>query len=1675
MKDIIKKVIIILVFSSIVIQTIPVYPIDESNQELSSRVSYLTQKINEYIPNEVSYETDENLQPTLSNYIRYGLYLRYVSELEQLVTKNGENVHELVIEALDEYKEKIDEFKGKFNNISSEEEVYLYVKNEAQKKINNVLVEITSKSDSETSRLFGVYLENLRAYLKNWSSALVYLSEMENSTITEEELKTYESEFNKAYEAILNTANSLGLSLNLTFTRTGAENYVEAPSISQEIINEDGTFKPWYLEVFALSAKTEGKPLEEYKNYLSTPAKEFFEKYKDLRLPLYVANDADPVAAFYKNKTVSLKLSNLGDFLSNKESATVFYFPVYENEEELPEDEKEVKETDLSKDNDFMAIYVKEGFSKQRAQSKMDPNSINSFAGSANMNYLQFTNYYESGKTNQLFLDSAYPLYIDIWGNIQTQSGHIIIPGVSNANLTTKPEYFPLNAYFMNNYPVKSIETMLNDKIIDKSKYLIYLTGGDLTVENLGLVQNNTVMTKLPFFYMSKYKTTLFGSAKEKQVSWFDKLTNSSGQLPTIITYVENELDDGSTEYKPFLMEQAGKERILSTQMTALVLDGKTVPFSSVNDNIPVEKWTYNYYYGKDGDRGRLRNKVLVTLANSIKFNPDSTNRLVKARDSQPMSRGYKWGTILEPLHLMLSKVVKNYIIYTPAISELPGINTYLSVFFIPIIKLFLLVSVLFIILRYLKYIKSASLTNLALSIMIVYLANLGITKFYPALLNTSFNGAVSLALGNKTMDLTLYNIEKDLNDQPEFYYSDNVKLISPGSYIKLASIDPEEVKAYRATEEEAPWKNSDYYIPQWDNTLGEVGTLFLKGTDLNIYVKDLFASCRIIYQDGEYKLAWETAPQYTYYTPYLSILEGLVESVNKYSKGKVTPKILEYSNGYEAESGAALTYFTSPYFIVDDESAANAGEEFKKKWEEYNGGDYLHLQEVLYIKDNISNFPQRTEANFAIKTTRWYKTAMGNREQNDILRRIKNVNLNTKEYIYSILPYLDNITDETALKLIALKATIEFNKEFSKSPVERLYAIREWVLGILNKSPNRDYYLDIYPKRLELDYISVDEFLKLGLIDTNDLLKFNITGLYRFVENQTGFFGLILLSLNVGLVYSRCILRIAFITVIVFVVILYMVVVYALRRDYSNKSIIGMIGVIATSWVVYFIDNLIFIMFSSVSKKEPGMLFLILIIWIFWNVVATSIYISLFTVIWRDISNFGGEIMFSAMSKTLNFANAITKKLVGTISKSRAEYIDLTRPDWEMKAEKLNEYMSKDIDEKIRESYDDMSQILKGGIDSTFDRINLLKNMKSISQIYADNKDNPYITVKAYGVPEPIQEYLKSRNIKINKGKGFRVDLEGKNEDWKRIVEENKVVSEPFSKFLEKDSGFYMPTSSFWIDNLTKSGIFHEVLDNTIWVPKTEGSKLAELSEKMISPVYRIKGDRTSILDKIEGELPSNQYFVGKNGIYLKNKSDAEKIFGPSNYEEMYQTIHKTIDRIDTTVDGGSIVKNLDFLNGTMMTDEYIYGNLSKRTLSKVLSEGITIVPTGKGVYKFDLSNRDRLKELISESVRYTVGEDVMFRDRSPINKLFTWEGEDPDIDFSKNPFEDLNWDDWNSEDSGEEETVVGGSTVEKEVAATLDSGESEELPLFDEETAIKEKLSIDDDNLSIDLDIEE
>lgn len=437
--------------------------------------------------------------------------------------------------------------------------------------------------------------------------------------------------------------------------------------------------------------------------------------------------------------------------------------------------------------------------------------------------------------------------------------------------------------------------------------------------------------------------------------------------------------------------------------------------------------------------------------------------------------------------------------------------------------------------------------------------------------------------LENNNLMMALNQLEDEMKNKTTSYFSlEETKPDTETPSIILKKLSTDEAMQYREASERP--EDELLYNPAYDNTKEFIyDNIYIQNLYLKIDLKDLFdASFIDTYVQNNYTIKYEhnvskSANNLAYYIPYFHILESLTNTINKYSEATTNYyNTLSYNSGVTKVTGRVKSYIDSIFFTapqkVEDyiklnntdptnvesylKGQLNIGK--KENSKDYQNGEnvidtFLNSKgEELIITENIAtaleyiynimslenpndwlglNYVLNTNSNENIfnenfiettKATRWFPVLTKYKTDEALQKAIERVNNNTKKFIFKYIDQVsDTVSDENLLRVIALKATLEFNREFniaSKGIVSNGFNLSEEVPKLTWKF--------LYPYFLDGTYGDTDFISKMVYMPMSDIFRSNGNSLGFYLGNEMSRIGLVFAFLERLLFLIRFLIR---------------------------------------------------------------------------------------------------------------------------------------------------------------------------------------------------------------------------------------------------------------------------------------------------------------------------------------------------------------------------------------------------------------------------------------------------------------------------------------------------------------------------------------------------------------------
>ncbi len=449
---------------------------------------------------------------------------------------------------------------------------------------------------------------------------------------------------------------------------------------------------------------------------------------------------------------------------------------------------------------------------------------------------------------------------------------------------------------------------------------------------------------------------------------------------------------------------------------------------------------------------------------------------------------------------------------------------------------------------------------------------------------------------------------EQELANKQESltYFTDNK--VKPTDFeskvsLRIDKLTAEEAKAYRESQDRLEVK-LPFYSATYDNSRMYIANgMYIQGLEVKIDADTLFNGSNITASYGEGKnMTYEhnitsQAQGLAAYTNYYSFIDSIVNTLNAYSGATSdTYKYINYSNGRRKTTSRVANYINSLFYIAPD-TLIPALEKYRQVYEQgdysigdiynntgarevselvevsLNNGDsyvldseslnaYMYLGEEMgwsfedwlgIIKmhyRSINNYPFDEKFKPNVQSARWYPNFDKIKSDDDYMAKVLRVNENTKQFVLNeLMPLQDTLSDETLIKLIALKATMEYNKEFS---------------NVCSKN--------LYPQALNTDNANNDYLIKSSIINRADLFEGNSSCLPLYVKEKSDIIGLILFTLLLLLRLIIYYLKYPLVIVLVATMIA-MFYAFIFKKYREQKTIIRVFGFVTASLLLQYYD----------------------------------------------------------------------------------------------------------------------------------------------------------------------------------------------------------------------------------------------------------------------------------------------------------------------------------------------------------------------------------------------------------------------------------------------------------------------------------------------------------------------
>ncbi|MBR1445419.1 MAG: hypothetical protein IJ583_18005, partial [Firmicutes bacterium] len=654
---------------------------------------------------------------------------------------------------------------------------------------------------------------------------------------------------------------------------------------------------------------------------------------------------------------------------------------------------------DVFRDSDLGKII---SGSENKPIFRSSPNDYGGAYADSQFNWLLLKNIEETYPIRyDAVLDLDSPVFVDIYGNILTESGIVVVPFAANSTLHSNISL--LNAAFLSSYGKKEYITQ-NEKT--KSAYI-------------GKTYIN--IDKQCMNYTTDYPA--FAGTEPKQILIDDEENNRFILDPVMVVTDLGKVDIAK----------------IDTVNTSAAMVLYNLALSAYTDNVSEEAYTAeNGFINVESNISDILYQVLrgAELKN-IDYEKEALNEGINF-DRGTLSQALKYERLVD----QLSAVSENSLITVPDLTTMDGVK-YITFF------IYKILIVVFTVYALLQVYLAASRQNFGIGTLlkiVVAFSCIGVCIFaLPIVYKYSYYTVTRALLQDEASTIAMLNEEKRNNNVELGIISANNPNINSKLSLKVENIDIDYVSYIKAMIDVFDVKEmEDIYAREIEYSLETgVSEYELRGGALYHSIDDLFASSQIYVDTDTHKLKQvvDGEPAISFRMPYYAILDYLIYNINQYNNiiDSYDYGIQVTGDGRIRSIGLTERYFNSNAFnLTRDEILSNI--------EDYADMDSKIKDFALYDKAGIfaiygsegyesrNVFIDRTP----FKNSQWYADELAGDDEriaelsealdNEAILWIKNHN-----------KVIGRISDETILKALALDLSLKYNELLNVSGPQKI------------------------------------------------------------------------------------------------------------------------------------------------------------------------------------------------------------------------------------------------------------------------------------------------------------------------------------------------------------------------------------------------------------------------------------------------------------------------------------------------------------------------------------------------------------------------------------------------------------------------------------------------------------
>lgn len=357
----------------------------------------------------------------------------------------------------------------------------------------------------------------------------------------------------------------------------------------------------------------------------------------------------------------------------------------------------------------------------------------------------------------------------------------------------------------------------------------------------------------------------------------------------------------------------------------------------------------------------------------------------------------------------------------------------------------------------------------------------------------------------------------------------------------------------------------------------------------------------------NEYQINLNELEKYT--TPQLRVKMGIdllsEELKNEINSG--TPNItIKDADGKDIVTPEQLKLEEERRRQLKNQHLLDEVARYLNSYSEIESYDWLGLRHILMLEPDDAIVPPGTEEEVA--RAQWFPSVLFDSEgrpiddksAEEIQKRIKSINRKTKEFVLeNIMPISGSVSDDTLIKVVALYAVMEYNKEFSS------------------------FGHKLYPTKINTEGLSNEFVTRSTMIPKEQVFVANMSQISKYIALKSGWLGLGMASIDRFAYSLRMIIKIALIAIIILTVPIIALWKYVVGKgDAKNKYIQGATVSLFILSAAYIIEILAFKVMRYLTNNTN--IFFALIINMMIQLALLAFYIIHVKNILTNIGSFG-------------------------------------------------------------------------------------------------------------------------------------------------------------------------------------------------------------------------------------------------------------------------------------------------------------------------------------------------------------------------------------------------------------------------------------------------------------------